>query len=137
MRNELRLLSLLVVSAGLLAGCRSTRVSGLESSPVRVDHHLESDSALERAISLLDPRFEEHGGRRSAVFALRLESGPARDVWIHLDWYDARDQSTRSLPEEWIPVHLVHGTPRVVRVEAPMADARSFRLRIQRSEAVR
>ncbi len=138
MRRSLRILALvlLVPAAGLWTSCRTTRPAVDEGMSVLATTRVESDPALERTISLLDPRFEENEGERTAVFSLRLERESALHVAIHVDWYDALGHSAELLPEAWFHVHLVRGQPRVLQVRAPSTRVRSFRLRIQRPEAV-
>ena len=103
---------------------------------VTAPSRVEWDPSLERGLSLLDPRFESVNGAVVAAFSLRLETGRELDLVVHVDWFDAFGRPLAASSEVWVPVHLVHGTAQPLRVSPPASDARSFRLRFQRPEAV-
>lgn len=125
---------LLVVAAGLLAGCaqRSVNVvepAALEGRPAIVaDKRVTTDGSLARKIGIIEVREGmTEGGLRRVQVELVNQSRKAMTVNYRFDWYDDKGLAVDTPLAIWKTVQVQGGQPFTIAAVAPHPRAVDFR----------
>lgn len=94
-----------------------------------VPSDLRGDPRVESELCVLNPRTLHTGRKRWLEFELQNTSIARLSFVYAIDWYERGGQPLASIARRWTRLSLEPGASRAVRIEMPLPEAESWRLR--------